>query len=216
MNENRSEILIAIADDYPLVVEGLKTIIKTFSNCHVIIEAYNGKELIDKIRYSKTNPTICLLDLNMPIVNGYEVLEILKEEFPHIKVIVLSMHYNEFSIIKSINCGARACIPKESFPQDLLLAIQQVNNLGYYHTENVVSIVNNVLGKKNLANQITDQEIDFLKLCCRDLSYVEIAKEMNVSPRTVDGYRDRLFKKLDVKSRSALVMFAVQSGLVKI
>lgn len=207
-------IHIAIADDHPTLVTGLKYIVNSIKNCKVVIEAFNGKELIDQIETSTLKPDIVLLDISMPVMDGYAALSCIAKNWPEIRVIILSQHFNDFTVIKTMRAGACACIPKEADIKELQHAITEVMRKGYYHTE---YIVNNILESTNTRQalaKITEKEIVFLKHCCSDLSYVDIAKLMGVSPRTIDNYRDSLFAKLDVSTRSALVMFTMKAGLV--
>jgi two-component system invasion response regulator UvrY len=215
-SNNDSNIPIAIADDHPLMIAGLKDIIHELDRFQIQIEASNGKDLIDKLETAKKLPEICILDLSMPILDGYEALKIIKNRWPEIQVIIISMFYNEFTIIQMLRNGAAAYISKDANPTIIQTAITDVLDKGYYHTELATKSLVHLANKTNTISKINKQEIEFLKHCCSELSYRQISEVMNVSHRTIDGYRNYLFEKLNVNSRVALVVFALQSGLVPV
>lgn len=209
-------IRIAITDDLPVLITGLKFILQSHPEFSIDIEALNGHELLDKIKTAPIKPDVCLLDLSMPIMDGYATLVKLKEAWPGIEVIILTQHYNEYSIIKTICDGASACLPKEVDIKEIHHAIHEVVEKGYYHTEFVAKHMSSSLRSGMKKIKITDKEKEFLIHCCSDYSYQQIAGIMKLSCRTIEGYRDNLFLKINVKSRSALVMFAIQAGIASI
>lgn len=204
-------IKVAIAEDHQLFREGVIKLISS-DKIEVIIEAVDGKDLISKLEKASTLPDVCLLDINMPRLNGYDTLEKIKSKWNSIRVIALTMHDNEHAILRMLKLGARGYITKEQPASVLRDAIVRIYNLGYYQNELVVK--QKVQSLINLDISITDKEKDFLILVCEELTYAQMAKKMSVSPRTVEGYRDSLFKKLGVNTRTALVMFAIRIGLV--
>jgi DNA-binding NarL/FixJ family response regulator len=154
-------------------------------------------------------------------MDGFETAAWLKNNHPQIKVLALSMNDNETAIIKMIRLGARGYILKDIDPTELTLALQSVISKGFYYSEMItgklIHAVNNIDNPNNSVISfllLNDRDIEFLKLICTEMTYKEIADKMNVSPRTVDGYRDILFEKLDVKTRVGLVMYAVKQGIV--
>lgn len=206
-------INIAIADDHTIVRKGFKDIITAFGNCNVIHEADNGEELLKKIG---TNvPDICILDINMPVKNGYDTIIELKKNYPDIKVLVLTMYNSEYAILKMLRGGACGYLLKSCHPNDLKTAINSIYNNGYYHTESVTGrVFRSLESERNAMSKISDRETHFLELCCKDLNYKEMADIMHCSPRTVEGYRDSLFVKLKARSRTALAVCAIQTGMV--
>lgn len=211
--EEKKIINIAIADDYQLFRKGLALSLNTISGLFVSIEAEDGIDLLEKIETASKLPDICLLDISMPKMDGYEALKHLKVRWPQIKVIVLSMHHNEYSVIKSFQNGASACLPKEVEESKLHDVILQVNKSGIYHSELTSHFINKLVLKENINTDLTEKEIEFLRLVCSDINYKQIADIMKVSHRTIDSYRDNLFSKLKVNSRSALAVFAIKSGI---
>lgn len=205
-------INLALADDHALFRKGLSELVAGFDHMNILFDAANGAELIEKLRAAKTLPDICILDINMPVMNGYETAEKIKTEWPDMKILALSMLDTELNIIKMIKAGAGGYILKDAEPKELQKALQAVHKDGFYHSDLVTSRLRIKEGPLNL----TDKEETFLGYCCSELTYRDIAERMNVSPRTVDGYRDILFAKLDVKSRTGLAIYAIKSGIATI
>ncbi len=207
-------ILVAVADDHAIVRKGIIELINNFGNFKVIIEAANGQELIEKITTAEQLPNIVLLDINMPELNGFETAAIIKREWSDIKMLALSMHDHEYSIIKMLRNGAHGYILKGMEPEELKDALQQVSQQQYYHSNFVSGRLFNAIhtNKKNEFN-LSQKEMEFLSYCCTDMTYKEIGVKMELSQRTVEGYRDALLDKLKVRSRSGLVVFAINMGL---
>lgn len=211
---------IALVDDHALLRNGLASLLKDLSYT-VILEADNGLQLTEKIKTGPL-PEIVLMDINMPKMDGYETTLWLKQEYPEVKVLALSMLDDETAIIRMIKSGAKGYVLKDSDPEELTVAIESVLQKGFYHSElissKLIKALSNDDGKTDGLShlQLSQKEIEFLKWTCTDLSYKEIADKMGVSPRTVDGYRDTLHEKLEVKSRVGMALFAVKKGLVKI
>ena len=210
---------IVLADDHVLLRNGLATLLKNLGH-KVLFEACNGKELIACLEPEKL-PDIVLMDINMPEMDGYETTHWLKINHPAIKVLALSMYDNETAIIRMLKCGAKGYMLKDSDPAELKIAIQALLNKGFYQSEllsgKLINAMNTIDdGETNVKNvlHINEKEIEFLKYTCTELSYKEIAEKMNVSPRTVDHYRDTLFEKLQVKTRVGLVMYAIRNKIV--
>lgn len=211
---NDDTILVAVADDHTIVRKGIIELINNFGNFNVIIEAANGIELIDKIKSAEQLPNIVLLDINMPELNGFETAAIIKREWSEIKMLALSMHDHEYSIIKMLRNGAHGYVLKGMEPEALKDALQQVLQQQFYHSNLVSGRLFNAIhtDKKNELN-LTQKEMEFLSYCCTDMTYKEIGVKMALSQRTVEGYRDALLQKLKVRSRSGLVVFAINMGL---
>lgn len=206
-------ISIAVVDDYELIRKGLRITINSYKDCAVDMEAYDGIDLLEKLESAKKLPDVCLLDISMPRMDGYLALKKIKHLWPQIKVIMLSMHYNEYSVIKSFQDGASACLPKEVGENELHEAIVKVFETGLFHSEVTSQFINKLIQKQSIDATLTEKEIEFLRLNCSDLNLKQIAEIMKVSPRTVDSYRDNLFKKLNLSSRTALAVFAIRAGV---
>lgn len=211
---------IALADDHILLRKGLANLIQDLGYS-VVLEADNGQEMIDKIRQGIT-PDVVLMDINMPVKDGYETSRWMKENTPDIKVLALSMYDDEKAIIKMLRNGARGYILKDVEPAELKTAIEAVAGKGYYYSELVTGKLIHSIHKAedDAANgnldKLTDRETEFLKLACSELTYKEIAAQMHLSPRTIDGYRDALFEKLNIKTRTGLAIYAIKNGIVQV
>lgn len=212
---------IALADDHVLLRNGLANLIRNFGH-DVMFEANNGEDMIKYIQEGKI-PDLILMDINMPVKDGYETAAWLKNNYPGIKVLALSMLDDENAIIRMIKNGARGYVLKESEPAELRNAINAVLQKGFYYSEMVTGrLVHSISGVDDESQhsqqviQLSDREIEFLKLACTEMTYKEIAAKMYLSPRTIDGYRDALFLKLDIKTRTGLVIYAIKNGIVKI
>ena len=215
-------IKVALADDHILLRNGLAGLINGFDDYTVLFEASNGQDLINTL--DKNNlPDLVLLDINMPVKDGFETSLWLKQNHPDIKVLALSMYDNEPSIIKMLRNGAKGYLLKDTAPREFKAALDAVMNKGFYYSEMVtgklIHAVNNMdepQQQKNPFNKLSEKETEFLKLACTEMTYKEIADKMFLSPRTIDGYRDALFEKLNVKTRVGLVMYAIKTGLVQV
>ena len=214
--ETESYINVAIADDHTIVRKGVCGIILSFEKFIVLFEASNGKELLDKMSSAKVLPDIVILDVSMPKLDGYDTLVQIKKKWPNIKVLVLTMFNNEFSIIKMIRNGANGYLLKNSDPKDLEKALFTIYKNSFYNSEIVSNHLYHVIHKSEILPQITEKEKNFLSFCGTDLSYEEIAIKLKVSTRSVVGFRDSLFEKLKVNSRPALTVWAIKLGFISI
>jgi two-component system invasion response regulator UvrY len=215
-----SAYTVALADDHVLIRNGLAGLINSFENYKVLFQAANGQEFIDKLA-NQMLPDIALLDINMPKKDGYETALWLKQNYPEVKILALSMYDNETAIIRMLKNGAKGYILKDAEPAELKTAFDSVMHKGYHYSDlvtgHLISTISKIdHSKTKSALLLSDREIEFLKHVCSELSYKEIAEKMFVSPRTVDGYREALFDKLNVKTRVGLVIYAIKNGIVNL
>jgi len=206
---------VVLIDDHQLLRNSLGKIIDKFEGYHVIGEFDNGKEFVDSIS-SLGKIDIVLLDISMPVMNGFETAEWLHKHAPGTKILVLSMMDSELSVIKMLRLGAAGYILKDSKPAMLKEAFDSIIKTGYYSNDlinnTMIHYVNSDQKAVNLRISLTDREQEFLKYSCSELSYREIGNEMNASPRTIENYRDSLYRKLGIKTRVGLVLFAIKEG----
>ena len=218
---NKQLTQIALVDDHSLLRGSLASLIASFEGYGVLFEADNGKEFINQLQQHPA-PDIVLLDITMPEMNGFETAAWIKRFIPATKVLVLSMMDNETAIISMLKAGARGYILKDSKPAVFRQALDDIRDKGFFMNELVSNkMLNYVVSEdqhkdSGVISQLTEKELTFLKLACTEMTYKEIANEMKLSPRTVEGYRDDLFKKLDVMSRIGLVVFAIRNGIYKV
>lgn len=215
MRQNGNIVLI---DDHVLLRNGLANLVKDLGY-GVLFEADNGKDFIEKLK-PKFLPDIILLDINMPLMDGYETANWLKKLYPQIKVLALSMNDNENAIIRMLKAGAKGYILKDIDPSELKTALNDLMTKGFYYSEMVtgklIHAINNPINNDNTTSvvlELNDREQEFLRYVCTELTYKEIADKMSVSARTVDHYRDNLFEKLNVKTRVGLAMYAIRNGI---
>jgi len=205
------KIKVAIVDDHMLFRRGLIALLKDFEELEVIGEAGNGKQLQELLQSGKT-PDVVLMDVNMPIMDGYETTAWLKENYSSIAVLALSMYEDDNCVIKMIKKGAGGYVLKECNPGELRAAVIALKQRGIYLNEMISGKMFRSFAKPAEVN-ITPKENEFLNLCCSELTYKEIADKMLISPRTVDNYRESLFIKLEVKSRVGLVLYAIKNDI---
>ncbi len=210
---------IFLVDDHVLLRDALAAYIDNFGNCRVVGRAADGLELI-KVIDNGTPPDMVILDLNMPNMDGYSTAEWLKKNKPNIKILILTMYDSEVALLRLLQTGVRGFMKKDIMPQDLKTAIQSVADNGYYYCNTATGRLASFFFQNEKGHSafekslLTAIEIAFLKLASTDLTYKEIAAELGMTARAIDGYRDALFEKLDVKSRVGLAIYAVKCGIV--
>lgn len=223
MSSATISIKLALVDDHKLFRKGLTSLIEMVNkNCTVLFEAANGLELQSKIDKNNT-PDIVLMDVNMPGMDGFTCVQWLKNTYPNVKVLVISMIENEEAIVKMLKLGVKGYLCKDVEPKELGEALISVANRGFYYTDFITGKLVHALQENNFdahhfsgIDLMNDREKEFLQLACSEMTYNEIAAKMFLSPKTIDGYRDSLFEKLNVKSRVGLVMFAIRNRIVKV
>ena len=219
MSKTRRKIKVIIADDHVLMRNALSRLVGTLEGYEVLAEADNGRDLKNKILQHLV-PDIVLLDVNMPEMDGFQTTEWLHKNYPHIRVLVLSMLSDERTIIKMFRLGAKGYLLKNTDPEELKKALDAIVAKNVYLSEYVSGKLVSGLNKYAELDEkpvfLNEREKEFLRWVCSELSYKDIAEKMNLSPRTVDDYRQTLFTKLKVHSRVGLVLYAIRNALVEI
>lgn len=220
MQEN-TKAKVALVDDHVLLRNGLASLVRDLGYT-VSFEASNGEDFIEKLKTNRP-PDIVLLDINMPKKDGYETALWLKRNHPAVKVLALSMYDDENAIIRMLKNGARGYILKDAEPEELKAALASVLAKGFHYsdmvTNRLIHTINTLDEPENETKSLlglAEKEIEFLKLASTEMTYKEIAERMKLSPRTIDGYREALFEKLNVKNRVGLVLFAIKNGVVTV
>ncbi|CAH0168638.1 Transcriptional regulatory protein DegU [Pedobacter sp. Bi27] len=208
-------ISIAIVDDHTLFRSGLASLLEEFDEINVTFEAVNGLDLQSKINSHK-HVQLVLMDINMPVMDGFAATKWVKTNHPNVHVLALSMLEDEKAIIGMLKAGAGGYMLKESTPSDLLTAIKVIVDKGFYVNELVSGRLLVALKDSDQKPVFSARELTFLQYCSTELTYKEIADLMIVSPRTVDNYRESLFAKLNIKSRTGLVVYGIKNNLITI
>lgn len=210
-------IPIAIVDDHTLMSKALENMIAENPKYHVVMNQPNGEDFIAELKNISELPAVVLMDINMPYKNGIETTEWLTEHHPDIKVIALTMEDDEKVLIRMLKAGAKGYLLKDMQPSILFQAIDTVFEKGSFYTDFVAQKLLKVQTEdaKNasLLSDLKEREKEFIKLACSELTYKEIADKMCLSPKTIDGYRDSVFVKLEIKNRVGLVLFALKHNL---
>ena len=207
-------IRVGLVDDHTLFLKGLKELINHNPKFQVCFTYTSGEELLNKSKEWSAPPEIVLLDMKMKAINGIETLSQIKSNFPNLHILILTMFKDDRLALDAIKNGAAGYLLKDLQPEVLYTALEETVAKGFYYTQEVHNMVMTELKGDNEAT-INDRETEFLKLVCTELTYKEIASSMYVSPRTVDGYRESLFNKLGVKSRTGLVLYALKRGIFR-
>lgn len=215
------DIKVALADDHVLLRNGLAGLV-TKLGYTVLFECSNGKDLVSKLNKDDL-PDIILMDINMPEMDGYDATLWIRNNYPLVQVLALSMYDDENAIIRMLRNGAKGYIMKDADPMELKRAIDDVITKGVHYSELVTGKLLHSIYKADEPGSgtqkmldLNDREIDFLKLASTEMTYKEIADSMHLSPRTIDGYRDALFEKLNIRNRVGLVLFAIKHSIVQV
>jgi two-component system response regulator DegU len=213
-------IHIGIADDHLVLRQGLVSLLKEYDNLNIIIDVNNGKELLEALKKSK--PDIVLLDIEMPVMNGKEALEKMQLKYPSIKVVIMSMHFNDAYIIEFIKKGACAFLPKNCDIEKIVDAIYSVHEFGHYYDNKVSAAMAAILKKTSVqedfipGTQFTKREIQIIRLICLKKTNLEIAQETNLSVRTIEGHRYNISKKTGINNTVDLVDFATRNKIISV
>ena len=217
MKQNTHRVILV--DDHILLRDTLADIVNEQAEFCVIGKACNGKELVELLN-NGYRPNLVILDLNMPVMDGYDTADYIQKNYPDIQVMVLTMFNTEIPLMRLLQKGVKGFIGKDILPHEFLVALKTVVNKGYYYSNDATGKLGHLFLKSCEEHTsiekilLTSREIEFLKLVGSDETYKDIAQKMNLIPRTVDHIRDALFDKLNVKSRVGLVIYAVQNGII--
>ena len=210
-------IKIALVDDEILFLEGLILLFSTQKNIDVISALDNGHAFLDKL--ASSNPSIALVDIQMRPMDGFELVERIKEIRPELKIIVLSTHYRKNVVGHMIKLGVSAFIPKKANKELLVRAIESVHEFGVYFTAEdhklLASYMNSKASKPTLSRveELTDREVEVLKLICKEQTNQEIADSLFLSKRTIESHRQRILDKVGAKNTVGLVVYAIANDL---
>jgi DNA-binding NarL/FixJ family response regulator len=215
------KINLAIADDHKIFRNGLKATLEDCAEFDLVLEASNGKQLVGLL--TSVTPDVILMDIKMPEMDGIQTTSYVKQHYPQIKVLALSMFNEDKYIVDMMRAGASGYLLKNAEPEEIIEAISTVYDKDYYFNEHLsLTLIKqlNIPAKNMSAGQhladFNDREIEVLKLVCQECSNQEIADKMFLSVRTVEGYRARLFEKTKSKNLVGLVIFAIKAGVINV
>lgn len=209
------EFSVVIVDDHTLLSQAIQAMVDTFEKFKVLYTCKNGQDLVDKFSSGTNNiPDVVLMDINMPIMNGIEATAWIAKTHPNVNVMALSVEDEDTTILNMLKAGAVGYLLKDTEKSVLEKALIEIVENGFYHTKSVTNLLmKSISGTDNNQIVLKDREIEFLKLACSELTYKEVADKMCLSPKTIDGYRNSLFVKLNVKNRVGLVMYAIKNKI---
>ncbi|MBT7944296.1 MAG: response regulator transcription factor [Alphaproteobacteria bacterium] len=206
-------IRVLLADDHPLVTEGILSCLETYERIEVVGEAATGREALEKAK--ELLPDVVLIDINMPELNGLDAAELFKEQLPDIKLLVLSMHDNREYISRAVQYGARGYVLKDVSSKEIVIAIEAVNNGGTYFSSGVSEILLANLDE-GTPGPLTTREQVILSMVAEGKSNKLIARELDISLRTVETHRRNVKRKLDLDSTAGLTRYAIEQGLIDV
>ncbi|WP_046757246.1 response regulator transcription factor [Kordia jejudonensis] len=213
---------IGLVDDHLLFREGIKAIFQDEKHMGILLEASNGSEFLEALQSSVLKPEVVLLDIRMPIMDGYETAKIVLEKYPDMKIIVLTMHEEERHIIKMIELGVNGYLMKNASPEEVIDSIRCVMEYDYYFNNKITNIMRKVMmykGKRttnHITFDLSERETEILALICKEYTAKEIGEKLFISYRTVEGHRKKLLAKLNVRNTAGLVVLAIKNEIVKI
>ena len=210
-----SEIKIAIADDHQLFREGLIGLLAKYDSFEVVADFANGKTLLAYLQ-REASPDILLLDLTMPEMDGFTVLQRLKKDFPNIRTIVISMHDDGNYIVQCVKAGAHGYVLKNADEEELVTSIRKAyQGEKYFKPEISAKIYDNMSVKASFPEKLTKREVEILELISEGFTTKEVAQRMFISTRTVETHRANMMKKLNVKNTAELIKRSTQLKLIE-
>ncbi|XZF12392.1 response regulator transcription factor [Chitinophagaceae bacterium MMS25-I14] len=224
MNITQQETVrdIILVDDHVVIRSGLKELVEKLGPYKISREYDNGRQLVQALPLHPL-PDLIIMDISMPEMNGDEVMNILQEKELDYPVLILTLNHDEQRLVRLFRTGVRGYLEKNCTAATLREALEEIFRCGFYHNE-MLSFALRVIEKpqKTIRDKILDQlsarELEFIKLVCHEeeYTYEQIADLMHVVHRTVDGYRQSIFEKFGIKSKTGLVLFAIRNKLFEL
>ena len=221
MSSSYSPIRLVIADDHEIFREGLESLFNKQKEIELAGEAINGKQLLEQAE--RLLPDVILTDIKMPVIDGIEATKILTEKFPQIGIIALSMFEDENLIVEMLEAGAKGYLMKNAHKYEIIAAINAVYNQESYFCNHTTMKLAKLIGKSRfnpfkepIKPGFTEKEREMIKLICQEFSNKEIATTLHQSPRTIEGYREKILEKTKAKNTAGIVIYAIKNGIYKI
>lgn len=211
-------VKVMLVDDHVLMREGIKRLLELDGSIEVIAEASDGNECLEKLKYSK--PQVLLLDINMPKMNGIEVLEEIRRQKNDVKVLILTVHNEVEYLLKAVDIGVNGYLLKESESSELKRAIDIVVKGENYIQPGLIPVLNSRLVSrkedKDKIELLTQRELEVLVQVANGMINKEIATSLNISERTVKNHISNIFRKIDVSDRTQAAVFAIKNDIIKL
>jgi len=208
---DQERIRVLLADDHPLVLEGFRACLETFPHIDIVATATNGKDALALAREHR--PDIAVLDINMPELNGLDATELFKEEMPDIKLLILSMHDNKEYVSTALQHGARGYVLKDVSTREIVNAIVAIHHGGTYFSAGVSDLLIDLQTNPDDDHTLTTREQTILLLLADGKSNKEVARDLDISVRTVETHRKNLKRKLGIGTTAGLTRYVIESGL---
>lgn len=217
-----SQIKIALIDDEQLILEGVRMLLSNEKNISVCLTSNNGPDFIEKLGTLSEDefPHIALVDVQMQPMNGFELVEVLKEKYPNLRIIILSSHYKTSILGYMVKLGVSAFLPKNSDKKTFIDAITMVYKNGVFFTaedhQMLFTYMNSSAKKKSLfemEDELSEREKDVVKLICQEYTNNEIGEKLFISPRTVESHRQRILEKIGAKNTVGIVVYAIVNNI---
>ncbi|MCY7349076.1 MAG: response regulator transcription factor [Cytophagaceae bacterium] len=218
--ETAPPIRLAIADDHVLFRRGLVSIFSEAPGIELLYEASDGQELVEKI--AENRPDVVLMDLQMPRMDGIKATQHIRQHFPEVKVVILSMHDEDNFVIHLMELGANGYLLKDADPEEVDLAIRTVASEDYYYGPFLTRVMHRKMLDKSRKREpphfdtkanLSAREIEVLRLICEGHTTAQIADKIFLSDRTVEGHRNRIMEKIGAKNTAGMVVYAVKNDI---
>lgn len=209
-------IRIIIADDHPMVREGLKVSLESEEGLTVVADVNNGQEALDAA--AELNPDVVMLDISMPVMNGMEACIEFKKRYPDIRILIITMHDDREYILKVVQSGAAGYVLKDVAAEELILAVQTVHQGGTYFSSSVAKTLFSDFNEARTSQSddvLSPREEDVLVLLAEGMGNKEIARELNISVRTVEAHRLKIKQKLNISTSAGLIRYALDKGITR-
>jgi DNA-binding NarL/FixJ family response regulator len=212
-------VRVLLADDHALVRGGIRALLNTIEGVEVVGEAGNGPDALRLV--AELTPDIVLMDVTMPGLNGFEVLEQSKKQFPNIRIIILTVHDAGEYAIQALRAGAAGFLPKSAASNELQLAIEVVSRgetyvSGEVSRKTLLQLSQGLTGRTGPMASLTPRQREILTLIAEGLSTKDISRRLNISVKTVESHRAQLMERLDIHDVASLVRYAIKMGLIKV
>ena len=209
---------VVLVDDELLFIKGMRLLLEQEEDIEVVGEASHGREFFDNMNKG-TVADVVLLDLSMPVLDGVDTLSLIGQQYPDMKVIILSSHYNDSIILRLLDEGVSGFLAKNESPAEVVRTIRQVGERGFCINDHILQLIRNrrLLAKtKELDCSLSARELEIVNLMCNEYTSKEIASKLFISPRTVDGHRNKILEKTGCKNIAGVVVYAIERNIFEI